>query len=80
MAIIREKTAAIIRAEGEAEAARLINDAVKSFGSGNNYLQTAMIELRRLEASQSIAQSLSQSSNVTYIPGGSTGNLLTFRV
>jgi len=33
---IREKTAAIIRAEGEAEAARLINDAVKSFGSGSH--------------------------------------------
>jgi regulator of protease activity HflC (stomatin/prohibitin superfamily) len=31
-----EKTAAIIRAEGEAEAARLINEAVKNFGSGNN--------------------------------------------
>jgi len=31
----REKTAAIIRAEGEAEAAKLINDSVKSFGSCN---------------------------------------------
>jgi regulator of protease activity HflC (stomatin/prohibitin superfamily) len=31
----REKTASIIRAEGEAEAAKLINDAVKSFGSGS---------------------------------------------
>ena len=29
-----EKNAAIIKAEGEAEAARLINDSVKSFGSG----------------------------------------------
>ncbi len=33
----REKTAAIIRAEGEAEAARLINEAVKNFGSGNTH-------------------------------------------
>ena len=29
-----EKLAQIIRSEGEAESARLINDAVKSFGSG----------------------------------------------
>ena len=29
-----EKTAQIIRSEGEAEAAKLINDAVKKFGTG----------------------------------------------
>ena len=56
-----EKNAAIIKAEGEAEAAQLINTSVKNYGS-------AMIDLRRLEASINIAITLGANSKVTFIP------------
>lgn len=42
MGPLQEKKAAVIRAEGESEAARLISDATQSAGPG-------MIELRRIE-------------------------------
>jgi prohibitin 1 len=32
-----EKNARVILSEGEAEAARLINDSVKLYGTGNKY-------------------------------------------
>lgn len=47
-----EKNAQIIRSEGESEAAKLINDSVKQFGS-------AQIEIKRLQAAKSIADVLS---------------------
>jgi prohibitin 1 len=56
------KKAAIIRAEGEAEAARLISEGMKS-GPG-------FIELRRIEALREIAETLARSRNVTYLPSG----------
>jgi len=61
----QEKRAAIIRAEGEAEAAKLIGQAMQGPG---------FIELRRLEASREIAETLSRSRNVTYLPND--GNVL----
>lgn len=69
----QQKLAAIIEAEGEAEAAQLINQSV--IKSGN-----ALIEIRRLEAASQIASSLAKNSSVAYLPGGSTGNLLNLRV
>ncbi|KAK5579512.1 hypothetical protein RB653_009196 [Dictyostelium firmibasis] len=62
----QEKRANIIRAEGEAEAAKLIGQAM-----GNS---AAFIELRRIEAYKDIAESLSKSKQVTYVP--TSGNLL----
>jgi len=59
----QEKKAAIIRAEGESEAARLISEAMKA-GPG-------FVELRRIEASREIADTLSKSKNITYLPSGS---------
>jgi len=58
----QEKRAAIIRAEGESEAAKLIAAAMKS-GPG-------FVQLRRIEAAREIAESLSKSKNVTYLPRG----------
>jgi len=58
----QEKRAAIIKAEGEAEAARLINEA-QAVGPG-------FIQLRRVEAAREIADTLSKSRNVTYLPSG----------
>lgn len=56
----QEALAAMIRAEGESEAARLITQASKA----------SFIELRRLEAARDIADTLSSSPNVAYLPSG----------
>ncbi len=63
----QERNAAIIRAEGESEAAKLISDATKVAGPG-------LIELRRIEAAKDIADTMSRSANVVYLPSG--GNML----
>ena len=63
----QERKAAVIRAEGESEAAKLISDATKAAGMG-------IIELRRIEAAKDIAATMSKSGNVVYLPGG--GNML----
>jgi len=60
----QERRASIIRAEGEAEAARLIQEALRG-GPG-------FLELRRLEAAREIAETLSRSRNVVYLPKGSS--------
>jgi len=62
----QEKKAAVIRASGEAEAATLIGSAMQS-GRG-------FIELRKIEAAKDVAEILSKSRNVTYLPSG--GNVL----
>lgn len=59
----QERKAAVIRAEGESESARLISDATKAAGGG-------MIELRRIEAAKDIAGQLAKSGNVVYLPSG----------
>ncbi|XP_010265468.1 PREDICTED: prohibitin-3, mitochondrial-like [Nelumbo nucifera] len=59
----QERRAAIIRAEGESESAKLISDATAAAGMG-------LIELRRIEASREIASTLAKSPNVAYLPGG----------
>lgn len=62
-----EKEAAIIRADGEGEAARLLSQAVEAAGSG-------IIDIRRIEAAREIAEVLCNGQNVTYLPG--QGNML----
>ncbi|KAF9270437.1 hypothetical protein L218DRAFT_969022 [Marasmius fiardii PR-910] len=64
----QERQAAVIRAEGEAEAAKTISHALEKAGE-------AFIAFRKIEASKAIAQSLSTNPNVTYVPSGG-GNLL----
>jgi prohibitin 1 len=59
----QERRAAIIRAEGESESARLISNATKLTGP-------ALIEMRRIEAAKEIAQTLSKGRNIMYVPGG----------
>ncbi|XP_008803906.1 prohibitin-3, mitochondrial-like [Phoenix dactylifera] len=58
----QERRAAVIRAEGESEAAKLISDATAAVGTG-------ILELRRIEAAREIAATLSRSPNVVYLPG-----------
>ncbi|KAH9390192.1 PREDICTED: protein l(2)37Cc-like [Rhagoletis zephyria] len=57
------KKAAVISAEGDSQAASLL---AKAFGDCGE----ALVELRRLEAAEDIAQLLSKSRNVNYLPPG----------
>lgn len=59
----QERRAAIIRAEGESEAAKLISDATASAGMG-------LIELRKIEALKENAATMARSPNVIYVPKG----------
>merc|ERR1712151_1467722 len=59
----QERQATVIKSEGEAEAARMINEALKEHGSG-------VIEVRRIDAAKDIAESLAKSPNVMYLPNG----------
>lgn len=73
----QERKAAIIRAEGEADAAMLISKAMEVAGSG-------FIEVRRIDTAKEVATTLAQSGNVTYLPGGEkkggSGNSLLLNV
>ena len=62
----QERQAAVILAEGESQAAQLISAAFKEAGTG-------MIEVKRIDAAQKIAETLSESRNVVYLPGGGGG-------
>ncbi|KAH3900915.1 probable Prohibitin-1 [Saccharomycodes ludwigii] len=62
----QERQAAVIRAEGEAEAAEHISKALSKAGDG-------LLLIRRLEASKEIASTLASSGNVTYLPSGANG-------
>ena len=57
----QKKRAAIIKAEGEAESAKLISQAVQNSGPG-------LVQLRRIEAALEIATELANSPNVHFVP------------
>jgi len=63
------KKAAIIRAEGEAEAAKLIADAVGRSGPG-------LIAIRKIEAAQDITESLSKNPNIMFVSEKSPNMLM----
>ncbi|MFH4978567.1 hypothetical protein AB6A40_005276 [Gnathostoma spinigerum] len=56
------KVAAITTAEGDAQAAKLLAQAFKEVGDG-------LIELRKIEAAEEIAEKMAKSKNVVYLPG-----------
>lgn len=60
----QERKANVIRAEGEAEAAEHISKALNENGDG-------LLLIRRIETSKHIADTLSHSPNVIYLPDGS---------
>lgn len=62
----QERKAAVIRAEGEAEAAELISKAMSTAGNG-------FIEVRRIDTAKEVAAVLSRGSNITYLPNGKNG-------
>ena len=61
----QERRAVVIKAEGEAEAARMISKALKEHGS-------ALIEVRRIDSMKEIVSTLCKSKNVMYIPSHSS--------
>lgn len=64
----QEQIALITRSEGDAEAAKLVSEAVAKHGRG-------LIEIRKIETSLSVADTLARArGNITYLPKG--GNLL----
>lgn len=58
-----EKTAAVIRAQAEAHAAKILSEAMEKAGTG-------FVELRRIEAAKEIVATLGSSKNVSYLPSG----------
>eukprot|EP00924_Labyrinthula_sp_SR-Ha-C_P007208 maker-scaffold_8-snap-gene-12.53-mRNA-1 protein AED:0.31 eAED:0.31 QI:120/1/1/1/0.5/0.33/3/419/279 len=59
----QERKVAVIEAEGEAEGATIISKALKENGRG-------LIEVRKIDAAKEIAEKLSRSGRVTYLPSG----------
>ena len=60
----QERIAVVTRAEGEAEAATIITQAMEKTGS-------AIVEVRRIDAAKEIAGKLANSRNVVYLPNTS---------
>ena len=67
------KSAQIIRSQAEADAAKLINDAVTKYGA-------TQIEIKKLQAAMNIASYLSKNPNITFVPSNISGNLLNLVV
>jgi len=57
----QEKLATVTKAEGDADAAKLVSESIRQHGKG-------LIELHRITAAQKIAESLANNPNVTYLP------------
>lgn len=62
----QERQAVVTRAQGEAEAASIITNAMELTGN-------AIIEVRRIDAAKEIAQKLAGSRNIVYLPSGGGG-------
>jgi prohibitin 1 len=62
----QERQAVVTRAEGEAESARIITQAMERTGN-------AIIEVRRIDAAKEIAAKLANSRNIVYLPNTSGG-------
>ncbi|KAL2146229.1 hypothetical protein VTI28DRAFT_4808 [Corynascus sepedonium] len=69
----QERQANVIRAEGEADSADIISKAIAKSGDG-------LIQIRKIEASKEIAQTLASNPNVAYLPGGGKGTNLLMNV
>ena len=63
-----EMKAAVLRAEGESEAARLVAEAISKYGPG-------LIAMRKIEASLHIVEALHNNPNITFLSGNSMNML-----
>jgi prohibitin 1 len=66
----QEKQAQVVKAEGDAEAAQLVSEALAKYGNG-------LIEVRRIETATQVADTMSKSQNVTYLPTSGGGAVST---
>lgn len=57
----QEKLALIVRSEGDSEAAQLVSEALNKHGGG-------LIQIRKIETAQKIAEDMAKNRNVTYVP------------
>ena len=64
-----ETQALVIKSEADAEAAKLISDAIQKNGAG-------VVAMRKIEAAREIAASLSRNPNISFVHGGNTMNML----
>jgi prohibitin 1 len=64
-----EKKATIIRAEGDALAATMVSEAINKHGPG-------LVAIRKIEAAQYMVEKMNQNSNISFISGGNTMNML----
>jgi prohibitin 1 len=62
----QERKAVIIRAEGEAEAAKMISQAMATAGTG-------FIEVRRIDTAKEVANILGTGRNIVYLPNSKNG-------
>lgn len=69
----QERQANVIRAEGEAESADTISKAIVRAGDG-------LVQIRKIEASREIAQTLAGNPNVAYLPSGKQGTNLLMNI
>ena len=64
----QEKLASVIRAEGDAEAAMKISEAIRRNGTG-------LIEVRQIDAAKDVAALAARSrGNITYLPSNSSSS------
>lgn len=63
----QQKIAAVTTAEGDSIAAELIAKSISEAGEG-------LVELRKLEAAEEIAQQMARSRNISYLPSTASGN------
>ena len=63
-----EMKAAILKAEGESEGARLVAEAISKYGPG-------LIAMRKIECAHHIVDALQGSSNVTFLSGNALNML-----
>jgi prohibitin 1 len=61
--------ATVIRAEADAEAARMVSDAIGKFGPG-------LVAMRKIEAAQFMAEQMVANPNINFVHGGNTMNML----
>jgi len=64
-----ETQATVIRAEADAEAARLVSEAIGKFGPG-------LVAMRKIEAAQYMVEQMAQNPNINFVHGGNTMNML----
>ena len=69
----QERKAAVIRAEGEAEAAKLISQAMSTAGTG-------FIEVRRIDTAKEVAAILGKGQNVVYLPSSKSGSNMLLNI